>query len=94
VKKEEKCIDLTGHRLIAMSDAQDALAAGASRIIAAANCVVTPTASNFLEQHGIAVVTITAPARPCHQTLLQRPPQPPARRIVIRVFSPRLRPQP
>ena len=64
MKKEEKCIDLTGHRLIAMSDAQDALAAGASRIIAAANCVVTPTASNFLEQHGIAVVTITAPGSP------------------------------
>ncbi len=39
-----------------MRDAQDALAAGATSIVAAANCVVTPSARDFLQQHGIELV--------------------------------------
>ena len=53
MKNGQKSIDLTDRRLIAMRDAQDALAAGASSILAAQNCVVTPSARDFLQQHGI-----------------------------------------
>jgi len=53
VKSGKKSIDLTGRKLIAMRDAQDALAAGATSILTAANCVVTPSAHDFLQQHGI-----------------------------------------
>ena len=56
MKNGEKSIDLTGRRLIAMRDVQDALAAGATSIVTAANCVVTPSARDFLQQHGIELV--------------------------------------
>jgi len=39
-----------------MRDVQDALAAGATSIVAAGNCVVTPSARDFLQQHGIELV--------------------------------------
>jgi L-fuculose-phosphate aldolase len=60
VKNEKKSIDLGARRLIAMRDAQDALAAGATSILAAANCVVTPSARDFLQQHGIELITSSA----------------------------------
>jgi L-fuculose-phosphate aldolase len=53
VKNEKKSIDLGGRKLVSMRDAQDALAAGAARIVATPNCVVTPSARDFLQQHGI-----------------------------------------
>jgi L-fuculose-phosphate aldolase len=53
VKNGKKSIDLAGRRLISMRDAQDALAAGATSIVTAAGCVVTPSARDFLQQHGI-----------------------------------------
>jgi L-fuculose-phosphate aldolase len=56
VKNGEKSIDLGGRRLVAMRDVQDALTAGATRIVTAANCVVTPSARDFLQQHGIELV--------------------------------------
>ncbi len=56
MKNEKKNIDLTGRRLIAMRDVQDVLAAGATTILTAANCVVTPSASDLLQQHGIQLV--------------------------------------
>ena len=59
MKSGEKSIDLTGRRLIAMRDVQDTLAAGATSIVAAANCVVTPSAHDFLQQHGIELVAST-----------------------------------
>ncbi len=39
-----------------MRDVQDALAAGATSIVAAANCVVTPSARDLLQQHDIELV--------------------------------------
>ena len=60
MKNEKKSIDLGARRLIAMRDAQDALAAGATSILTAANCVVTPSARDFLQQHGIELVTGSA----------------------------------
>ncbi len=52
-----KSIDLTGQKLVAMRDAQSAQSAGASSIVVCENCVVTPSARDFLAQHNIALVT-------------------------------------
>ena len=57
MKSGEKSIDLGGRKLIAVRDVQDAVAAGAGSIVVAANSVVTPSARDFLQQHGIEVVT-------------------------------------
>jgi L-fuculose-phosphate aldolase len=56
VKNGEKSIDLGGRRLIAMRDVQDAVTAGATSIVVAANSVVTPSARDFLQQHGVELV--------------------------------------
>ena len=56
MKNGEKSIDLGGRRLIAMRDVQDAVTAGATSIVIAANSVVTPSARDFLQQHGIELV--------------------------------------
>jgi L-fuculose-phosphate aldolase len=50
-----KTIDISGQKLVAMRDAQSALAAGATRMLIAENCVVTPSARDFLSQHNIAL---------------------------------------
>lgn len=57
MKTEAKSIDLTGKRLISLRDVQGAHAAGTSSILAAAGCVVTPSAHDFLAQHGITLAT-------------------------------------
>ena len=56
MKNGEKSIDLGERKLIAMRDVQDAVAAGATSIVVAANSVVTPSARDFLQQHGIDLV--------------------------------------
>jgi L-fuculose-phosphate aldolase len=55
VKSEAKSIDLTGKKLIALRDVQEARAAGAGSIHIAAGAVVTPSARDFLSQNGIAL---------------------------------------
>lgn len=55
MSNEEKNADLRSRKLIAMRDAQEAAAAGASRILAAEKCVVTPAARDFLQQHDIVL---------------------------------------
>lgn len=67
MKNGEKSIDLGGRKLIAMRDVQDALSAGAGSIVVAANSIVTPSARDFLQQHGIELVmegaaAVSAPA--------------------------------
>lgn len=57
MKSGEKSIDLGGRRLIAMRDVQDAVTAGATSIVVAANSVVTPSARDFLQQNGVELVT-------------------------------------
>ncbi len=57
MKSGKKSIDLGGRKLIAMRDVQDAVTAGATSIAVAANSVVTPSARDFLQQHGIELVT-------------------------------------
>jgi L-fuculose-phosphate aldolase len=56
VKSEVKSIDISGKKLVAMRDAESALAAGATRVLICENCVVTPSARDFLAQHNIALV--------------------------------------
>ena len=57
MKNEEKSIDLTNRKLVAVRDVQDALSAGATSILAAANCVITPSARDLMQQHDIELVT-------------------------------------
>ena len=56
MKNEVKSIDISGKKLVAMRDAESALAAGASRVLICENCVVTPSARDFLAQHNIELV--------------------------------------
>ena len=63
MKNGEKSFDLGGRKLVAVRDVQEALAAGATRIVTGANCVVTPSARDFLQQHGIELAANT-PASP------------------------------
>jgi L-fuculose-phosphate aldolase len=67
VKSGEKSIDLGERRLIAMRDVQDAATAGAGSIVVAANSVVTPSARDFLQQHGIELVIDKAGSAPAAQ---------------------------
>jgi L-fuculose-phosphate aldolase len=57
VNNEEKSIDISSRRVVAMRDVQDAVAAGATSIRVAENCVVTPSARDFLQQRNVALVT-------------------------------------
>jgi L-fuculose-phosphate aldolase len=52
-----KSIDLTSQKVLVIRDARSALAAGASQVLVCKNCVVTPSARDFLAQHNIALVT-------------------------------------
>ena len=75
MKSSEKSIDLGGRKLIAMRDVQDAVAAGAGSIVVAANSVLTPSARDFLQQHGIELVTGKAVAE-SQQAAQPAPPGP------------------
>jgi len=70
---EKSSIDLGGRRLIAMRDVEDALAAGASSITVAPNSVITPSARDFLQQHGIELVLDKAAGRPAKPAEPARP---------------------
>jgi L-fuculose-phosphate aldolase len=78
VKSGQKSIDLTGRRLIAMRDVQDALSAGAGSILAGANCVITPSARDFLQQHGIELVSDAAASSQSAAPASSAPPSAPA----------------
>ena len=52
-----KNMDLTGQNVLAMRDAQAALAAGTTQVQVGERCVVTPSARDFLRQHDIEIVT-------------------------------------
>ena len=68
VRDEEKSIDISGKKLVAMRDVQSAHAAGASRVLIGENTIVTPSARDFLAQNDIALMTngqgtLAAPGR-------------------------------
>ncbi|MDR3737760.1 MAG: class II aldolase/adducin family protein [Terracidiphilus sp.] len=54
---EQKSIDISSRKVVAMRDVQEAVSAGATRIVIAENCVVTPSAKDFLQQRNIALVS-------------------------------------
>jgi L-fuculose-phosphate aldolase len=64
VKSEAKKIDLGSRKLIAVRDVQDAVAAGATSILAAAGAVITPSARDLMQQNGIALAAGQAAAAP------------------------------
>ena len=55
VNNAEKSIDISSRRVVAMRDVQEAVAAGATRLVIAENCVVTPSARDFLQQRNVAL---------------------------------------
>jgi L-fuculose-phosphate aldolase len=56
VSRQEKSIDISNRKVLTMRDVQEAVAAGATRILVAGNCVITPSARDLLQQHNIATV--------------------------------------
>lgn len=57
MSNEEKSIDISSRRVIAMRDVQEAVAAGATSIRVALGSVITPSARDFLQQRNVAIVT-------------------------------------
>jgi L-fuculose-phosphate aldolase len=53
----EKSIDISSRKVVAMRDVQEAVAAGATRIVIGENSVVTPSAKDFLLQRNVTVET-------------------------------------
>jgi L-fuculose-phosphate aldolase len=53
---EVKNMDLSGQNVLAMRDAQSALAVGATRVLVGERCVITPSARDFLRQHDIELI--------------------------------------
>src|SRR6516225_5002611 len=62
--QENKTVDISSRKVVTMRDVQDAAAAGAGRIITAANCVITPSARDFLQQRNIQIVSGAAAPAP------------------------------
>ena len=56
MNNEEKSVDISGRKVVAMRDVQEAAAAGASRILISENSIVTPAARDFLQQKKITIV--------------------------------------
>lgn len=56
MSNQEKSIDISSRKVVAMRDVQEAASTGATRILVAENCVITPSARDFLQQRNIATV--------------------------------------
>ena len=52
---EAKSISLTSCKVIALRDVNEAIAAGATRLIVPENCVITPSASDLMEQRHLTL---------------------------------------
>jgi len=50
-------INMAAQKLLALRDVEKARTAGATDLLTAAGCVITPSARDFLQQHGITVRT-------------------------------------
>ncbi|MGH9589417.1 MAG: class II aldolase/adducin family protein, partial [Terracidiphilus sp.] len=55
MSNESKNTDLSSRRLLTLRDAREAAAAGATRVRVAQNCVVTPSARDFLQQQNMVL---------------------------------------
>jgi L-fuculose-phosphate aldolase len=56
VNQDQKTIDISSRKVVTMRDVQDAVSAGAHRLVTSANCVITPSARDFLQQRNILLV--------------------------------------
>jgi L-fuculose-phosphate aldolase len=56
VNNGEKSVDLSGRRVVAMRDVQEAVTAGATLVLVAERSIVTPSARDFLQQRNIKLV--------------------------------------
>ena len=56
MKTEDKSMDISSKKLVAMRDAETVLAAGVNRVLIGPKSIVTPSARDFLAQHNIALV--------------------------------------
>jgi L-fuculose-phosphate aldolase len=56
VTQGKKIVDISSRKVVTMRDVQDAVAAGAGSIVTCANCVITPSARDFLQQRNIEIV--------------------------------------
>lgn len=50
-----KSVDLSQQKLVAMRDVQNARTAGATELLVSKDCVITPSARDFMQQHGITL---------------------------------------
>jgi L-fuculose-phosphate aldolase len=55
VNKDKKSTDFRDRKLVSLRDAQEAVAAGATSIVIAEKCVVTPSARDFLQQRNVSL---------------------------------------
>ncbi|HUA99733.1 MAG TPA: class II aldolase/adducin family protein [Terracidiphilus sp.] len=55
MSNETKNADLRSRKVLSLRDVEEAAAAGASRVLVVENCVVTPSARDFLQQRNIAL---------------------------------------
>jgi L-fuculose-phosphate aldolase len=55
VTNEAKSINLTTCKVLSLRDAEAAVAAGATRLLVAEKCVLTPSARDFVAQHGLTI---------------------------------------
>lgn len=56
MSNEQKSVNLSSRKVIALRDVQDAIAGGATRLVVAANSVLTPSARDLIQQRGLALV--------------------------------------
>ncbi len=55
MSNEAKSINLTTRKVLSLRDAETAAATGATRLILAENCVLTPSARDFVQQRGLTI---------------------------------------
>jgi L-fuculose-phosphate aldolase len=55
VTNEAKSINFTSRKVLALRDVNEAIAAGACRLMVADNCVITPSARDYIEQRKLTV---------------------------------------
>ena len=55
MNKDKKSTDFRDRKLVSLRDAQEAVAAGATSIVIAEKCVVTPSARDFLQQRNVSL---------------------------------------
>lgn len=77
---EGKSINLTTRKVLSLRDAETAAATGATRLIVAENCVLTPSARDFVQQRGLTLencqpcaAAAKADAAPVAQPITRQP---------------------